>query len=53
MKVALLIGLCCGLLSGCAMPGVVKLAKPAPKISQEEFTCGEKCPPSLKAAPVR
>lgn len=40
--------LCCGLIVGCASPGVGKLAKQSPKPDQDEFSCGEKTPPSLK-----
>ena len=37
---------------GCAMPAVSKLAKPQSKPSQEQFSCGEKCPPTLREVPV-
>lgn len=49
---ALVIGILCCAPCGCISPGVMKLAKPQAKPSQEEFSCGEKCPPSLRSLPL-
>ncbi len=49
---ALMLGLVICAAGGCsAFPGVVKLAQPAEKPSQEHFSCGEDCPPSIAGGP--